>query len=146
MCKVRVIVPVCLPFLTTVRVMTSNTNPLDWDYSSSRAVAGRPAAEDCTSLACLPVSLAVCLHSGPHTGSMTSSTRDVKVTHNTSLCLQLCYGISLPSFFVCFHECFFPLPAPVTSVNHKSSFSCVVLRLPVCLFIFFVFIECVCEK
>lgn len=94
------IAPVCASFLTTVRVMTSNTNPLDWDYSSSRAVAGRPEAEDCTSLACLPVSLAVCLHSGPHTGSMTSSMRDVKVTRNVSLRLATCVLVSAYRVFL----------------------------------------------
>lgn len=26
--------------------MTSNTNPLDWDYSSNRAAAGNPESED----------------------------------------------------------------------------------------------------
>ncbi len=62
----------CVSFLSIVRVMTSSTNPLDWDYSSSRAVAVRLEAEDWTSLACLPVSLAVCLRSVPHTSSMTS--------------------------------------------------------------------------
>lgn len=60
---------VCVSFLSTVMVMTSNTNPLDWDYSSSRAAAGRREAEDWTSLACLPVSF-FC-----DTGSMTSSVR-----------------------------------------------------------------------
>lgn len=58
----------CVPFLTTVRIMTSNTNPLDWDYSPSRIARAKPEAVHSTSLACLPLSLAVCLSSVSNNG------------------------------------------------------------------------------
>lgn len=53
--------PVSVSFPATANVMTSNTNPLDWDYGSSRAASGRPEALGRTSLGCLPVVLAMCL-------------------------------------------------------------------------------------
>lgn len=36
----------CAFFLYTITIMTSNTNPLDWDYSSNRTAAGNPESED----------------------------------------------------------------------------------------------------
>lgn len=72
---------------STAKVMTSNTNPLDWDYSSSRAAAGRLEAEDWTSLGCLlylSVWLLACIWANApwplQWGPLSPFTRDIKVT------------------------------------------------------------------
>lgn len=113
----------CVSFLSAVRIMTSNTNPLDWDYSSSTAAAGKPQAKDWTSLARLPVSLAVCLRSVPHTGSMTSSMRSTLSFF--LLRLHLCFVISLLAtcflfssasmFFHLRHSVHHQVPLPATA-------------------------------
>lgn len=63
----------CMSFLSAGRIMTSNTNPLDWDYSSSGEVAGKPQTDDWTSLDCFTRQCH--LQSFPHTTFMTSSVR-----------------------------------------------------------------------
>lgn len=141
-----------MSLLSTVRIMTSNKNPLDWDYSSSRAAAGKRQAEDWTILACLHVSLAVGPRSVPHTSSMISSMRSTlsfyprhegefklwpvpSLRHKTSFFTSPCQH----------HRCSVFLWS-VLSYYHLStcsSFSCCIRYTPlfVCLFSSFIFIK-----
>lgn len=122
---------VCVSFLSTVMVMTSNTNPLDWDYSSSRAAAGRREVEDWTSLACLPVSFFLWhwLH------DLISEVSSLLLTETSRWHLSSPTTIFLYSRVFFFADDVFRLLAgtPVTSVTHHISSSCLSPALCPCL-------------
>lgn len=103
--------PASVSFLSTAPIMTSDTNPLDWDYSSSRAAAGKPEAVGRASLVCLPVTLATCLLSVPHTSSMTSSVRSGGCINGGCVFL---HPFCASTVSLCLRRgCFLNVPVPV---------------------------------